>query len=305
MNFQFAQTLIDALSLGSIYAVTALGIGIIFSVMRLINFAHAQYIVICSFAILVPYYTGLTSTTLATLPVYLLVPGIVLLGAGLAVLSELVLFRHLRNADAATMLIASFALGLALYNLMLMGFGSRPHGVDLWPGLTATVVVAGLRFPLLQPVIILVVVSILIAAVLFLKHSKFGLALRASAENFTMARMVGVPANRVILFAFAASGGLAGVTSLLLLPQTGLVSVRMGDQIVLLAFVACVIGGLGSLVGAVTAGFLIGIFSVVLQTALPVEYRPFRDAFVYMAVILVLLFLPNGMFSGGGRGRRV
>jgi branched-chain amino acid transport system permease protein len=146
---------------------------------------------------------------------------------------------------------------------------------------------------------------ILFALTAFLKRTRFGLEMRAAAENFTMARMLGVRANRVIMGAFALSGALAAAIGLILASQTGTVDIQMGAAVMLMAFIATVIGGLGSLPGAVLAGFLLGAASVVMQTVLPIDARPFRDAFVYGAVILVLIFRPQGLIAARGSKERV
>ena len=130
---------------------------------------------------------------------------------------------------------------------------------------------------------------------LFLKKTSYGLQMRAAAEDFRMARLLGVRANFVISLAFAISGLLAAVISLLFVAQTGVASIRMGVPLMLFAFIATVIGGMGSLVGAVVGGFVVGIMSVLLQVFLPVDLRSFRDAFVFFAVILILLFRPEGL----------
>ena len=145
----------------------------------------------------------------------------------------------------------------------------------------------------------------LIALTVFLKHTRFGLEMRAAADNFTMARMLGVRANRVIMVAFALSGMLAAAIGLILATQTGTADIQMGASIMLVAFIATVIGGLGNLVGAVVAGFLIGGASVLMQVVLPLDARPFRDAFVYGAVIVTLLLKPDGLFAVKSAKRRV
>ena len=138
-----------------------------------------------------------------------------------------------------------------------------------------------------------------------LKHSRAGLEMRAAAEDFNMARGLGVKANRVILLAFALSGVLAALIGLLMLSQTGLVDIRMGAPMMLVAFVSTVIGGLGSLQGAVLGGLLIGVVSTLLQALLPLEARSFRDAFVYLSVIALLLWRPNGLFVTSAVRQRV
>jgi branched-chain amino acid transport system permease protein len=230
---------------------------------------------------------------------------VLLCGAGLSVLCEIVVFRRFRTANPATMMIASFALGFVIRYFLLMLFSSRPKSINLLPELSQPIEIFGARLPLLQLITIIVTMLILLGLTLFLRRTRFGLEMRAAAENFSMARMLGVRANRVIMGAFALSGALAGAIALIFGVQTGTADIQMGAAIMLMAFIATVIGGLGSLAGAVLAGFLLGAASVIMQVMLPIDARPFRDAFVYGAVILVLLFRPQGLISARGTKERV
>ncbi len=299
------QTIFDALSVGSIYALGALGIALIFGVMRLVNFAHGDYIAFCVFALLWPSIDVTAIVFAGKLPWYLLIPVILAIGAGLSVLSEILVFRRLRNSNPATMMITSFALGFVLQHVLLMLFTSRPKSINLWSNLSLPVELLGARIPLLQVITIVTTITILVALVTFLKRTQFGIEMRAAAEDFTMARMLGVRANRVIMAAFAVSGMLAAAIGLILATQTGTTDIRMGLPIMLVAFVATVIGGLGSLQGAVICGFLIGAVTVLLQIYLPLEARAFRDAFVYLAVIACLVWRPQGLFSPKSAKERV
>jgi len=299
------QILFDALSLGSLYALGALGIALIFGVMRLVNFAHGDYIAFCVFAMLWPSIDAAAIVFIGKLPTILLVPLILAIGAGLSVLSEIVVFRRFRNANPATMMIASFALGFVIKYFLLMLYSSRPKSIDLWSNLTQQVEIFGARIPPLQVITIAVTIVILLALTTFLKRTRFGLEMRAAAENFTMARMLGVRANMVIMMAFAVSGMLAAAIGLILVTQTGTVDIQMGANLMLVAFVATVIGGLGSLPGAVVAGYLIGAATVIMQVVLPPDARPFRDAFVYGAVIVMLIWRPNGLFAAKAAKQRV
>lgn len=299
------QVLFDALSLGSLYALGALGIALIFGVMRLVNFAHGDYIAFCVFAMLWPSIDAAAIVFAGNLPTVILVPFILAVGAGLSVLSEIVVFRRFRNANPATMMIASFALGFVIKYFLLMLYSSRPKSIDLWSSLTRQIEIAGARIPPLQAITIGVTIVILVTLTVFLKRTRFGLEMRAAAENFTMARMLGVRANRVIMLAFAVSGMLAAAVGLILVTQTGTVDINMGANLMLVAFVATVIGGLGSLPGAVLAGYLIGAATVIMQVVLPPDARPFRDAFVYGAVIVMLIWRPNGLFASKAAKQRV
>jgi branched-chain amino acid transport system permease protein len=299
------QVFFDALSLGSLYALGALGIALIFGVMRLVNFAHGDYIAFCVFALLWPSIDAAAVVFLGNLPAWVLIPTILLIGAGLSVLSEILVFRRFRNANPATMMIASFAFGFVIKYFLLMLYSSRPKSIDLWSNVGLPLEILGARIPLLQVITICVTLIILAGLVLFLKHTRYGLEMRAAAENFTMARMLGIRANTVIMLAFALSGMLAAAVGLILATQSGTADIQMGANIMLVAFVATVVGGLGSMPGAVLAGFLIGGLSSLMQTYLPPDARPFRDAFVYGAVIVMLIWRPNGLFAPKSANQRV
>ncbi len=295
MIAQTIQVLVDAASVGGLYALTALGIGLIFGVMRLINFAHAQLIMIAGYAALLLF---------AASPV-LAVAGAVVGAVLLALLIERTAFRPLRGADPATLLIASFAVSFFIEKTMIMLVGSRPKGVDFLSSLAGQVEIAGVRLQLLQLVTILVSVVLLVATTWFLKSTRLGLEMRAAAENFRMAEVLGIRANRVIATAFAISGLLAAAVACLFVAQTGLVQPRMGLQLVIIAFVGTVIGGLGSLPGAALGGFLVGAATILLQALLPPDLRVFREAFLFLAVAVVLVVRPQGLIPARGLKERI
>lgn len=299
------QLVFDALSLGGIYATAALGVALIFGVMKLVNFAQGQFLAFCVFALIVPSKDAVAVMGLGALPAYVLIPVVLLIGVGLAVLSELVIFRHLRDAEPVSLMVASFSLGVVIQNVLLMTYGGRPKAVSLWPELGKPVEVLGASVPALQLIVIGTIILMLIVLSLGLKFTRIGLEMRAAAENFGMARLLGVRANRVIMMAFAISGILAAMLALIFVAQTGVADVKMGASIVLIAFVATVLGGMGSLTGAVLAGLMLGAVSTVLQAFLPIELRPFRDAFVYGLVIVVLLVRPQGLFTLSSVSNRI
>ena len=194
------------------------------------------------------------------------------------------------------MMIVSFALGYTLQNIIIMIYGGRPKAVNLFPELTGQVQISdGVSVQILQLVIIAVTWILLIALVLFLRRTKVGVQMRAAAEDFRMARMLGVNGKSVIALAFILSGLLAGIMALLFVTQTGVLTFRMGTPIMLFFFIATVIGGMGSLVGAVVGGYAVGIVSVVLAAVLPGDIRIFRDALVFLIVIIILLGRPQGL----------
>jgi branched-chain amino acid transport system permease protein len=289
------QPIVDAISVGGLYALTSLGIGLIFGVARLVNFAHGELIMI----------TGYTLLALVGLPLPVVLLGAFAAAVVLALLTERAAFRPLRNADPATLLIASFAVSFFLQKTLIVVVGARAKGLDFAPELGRQVEVFGVRLQLLQIVTIVVCATLLLSMTWFLQATRFGLQLRAAAEDFRMARVLGVRANRVIAIAFALSGILAAAVSCLVVAQTGVVQPRMGVQLVIIAFVGTVIGGLGNLPGAALGGFLVGVLTILLQALLPADLRPFREAFVFIAVIFVLLLRPQGLIPARGLKGRI
>lgn len=289
------QIIMDSLSLGGLYALTALGIGIVFSVMRLANFAHAELVTCAAYALF----------ALSGNPTVMAIAGAALVAIVLAVLTERLAFRPLRKADPATMLIASFTVSMLIQKVLIFTFGSRVKPIDPLPALSQPVWIAGAQVSLLKIVTIVICFVLLAALVLFLRRTSIGLQMRAAAEDFTMSQLVGVRANQVIVLAFVLSGILATIVAVLFAAQMGFVQPRLGLPLVLTAFVAAVIGGLGSLSGAVLGGFLVGVASTLLQALLPADLRPFREAFLFLTVIVVLLMKPNGLLPARGMKERI
>jgi branched-chain amino acid transport system permease protein len=281
------QTLIDALNLGAIYALAALGVGLIFSVMRLINFAHGELITAAGFAVY-----GLEGQ-----PWPVRLAGGVLAAVVLALVMERMAFRPLRRANPATLLVTSFAVSYLVQHLVVLAFGARSIGVSLLPTLSDSVAVGALRLPLLELATLGVTLLLLGGLVYFFQRRPLGVQMRAAAEDFTMARLVGIKANRVIAAAFALSGVLAAFLAFYVIVQSGTISYRMGVDLVLIAFVAAVIGGMGSLTGAALGGLLVGVTSVALQTYLPPDWRPYRDAFLFGLFIAFLIGRPQGLIA--------
>jgi branched-chain amino acid transport system permease protein len=299
------QILVDALSVGSLYALATLGVGLVFGVLRLANFAYGDFITVASYALIVPTAGATAEIVIGRWPWPLLVTAVVGVVVILSLASEYFVFRPLRTAKPAVLMVGSFALGYIIQNIIIVVYDGRPKAVGIWPGLGEAIVLSGLRVPRLEILTIVVTLVLLAALVLFLKRSPFGVQMRAASEDFRMARMLGVPANTVIGTSLAISGFLAAVVSLLFLAQVGVVSFNMGVPLMLFAFVATVIGGMGSLTGAVIGGYTVGFASVLLQALLPEQLRTFRDAFVFGIVIVILVVRPQGLLMPRAARERV
>ncbi len=297
------QVLLDGFALGSLYALSALAIGLVFGIMRLINFAQGDLITIGGYALILPSSQMVAQLFIGDWPWIFMVPAIVGICAAAALLTERIAFRPIRKADPATLLITSFAVSFFIQNLILLAYGGRPKAAGIFPQLTHSVTLAdGLSVPGIQLLTSCVAILLLSGLALFLKRTSTGMEMRAVAEDFTMARLLGVRSNRVIMLAFALAGGLAGTVAVLLVAQTGVLDFRMGVFLAVYAFFATVLGGMNSLVGAALGGYLVGGLSVALQAFLPDDLRPYRDAFLFGIVILLLLWRPQGLVVGQ-RGR--
>jgi branched-chain amino acid transport system permease protein len=218
---------------------------------------------------------------------------------------ERIAFRPVRSADPTTLLVTSFAVSILLQSIAAIGWGRRAKGVDFANGLADPVTIFGTRVATVDLVSIGVAVVLVTGLAIFLTRTPTGTAMRAAAEDFVMARLLGVSANRVIAAAFAMSGILAAAAALLLVASTGTIQFNMGLQPVLIGFVATVIGGVGSLVGAALGGFVLGATTVAMQIVLPLDARGYRDAAVFAIVILILLVRPSGIVSSAALEERV
>ncbi|HET6447709.1 MAG TPA: branched-chain amino acid ABC transporter permease [Conexibacter sp.] len=283
---EIVQYALDAISQGFLYALLALSLALVFSVMNLVNFAHGELIMIAGYTMYL---------TRDDLPWPLVIVAVLLVVMLSAVLMERVAFRPVRAASATTLLVTSFAVSALLQVLARMIFGTLPKGVEPYSVLTDSIVIGTVRIPWLDVVTIGACTLMIVALALLLNRTELGIQLRAATEDFTMARLLGVNANRVIACAFAITGVLAGVTGLILVSRVGVVSPTMGTLPVLIAFVGIVIGGMGTLTGPAIGGFLLGAADTLLRATLPTSIGDFTTAFAFAGVILILVIRPQGL----------
>ena len=284
------QFVIDVLSLGSLYALMALGLVIVYGILRLVNFAYGELIMVAGYALFL-----LSPTPLPWLVMGLLA---VLVSVATAYLTERIAFRPVRERSLTAMLITSFAVGTMLQNAAMLFISPRARVVPLPEVFTQHVTIADRIVPLRNLIAIGVSVALLGLFALLLRYSILGIALRAAADKFVMTRMLGVPANLVIGTAFAISGLLAGTAALFWFGRTGSVTPEIGLWPLLVAFVSTVIGGMRSLLGAVVGGYVLASIQMVFSYFLPPGLLEFRVTFVFTLVILILLFRPEGLIRG-------
>jgi len=287
-GIEIAQQFVNALALGGTYALLALGLAIVFNILLFVNFAHGEQLTVGAFAVYVAQLLGAP---------WLVAALIGLLAAVLSgILMELLAFRPVRGADPNTLLLTSFAMSLLIQAALVMTISPRPQPVPVPRFLTRVVYVGPLHLGVLDLSTTVVAFVTLVGLIFFFRRTSLGISIRAAAEDFETARLMGIRANRVVLTAFAMSGALAGVAALVWIAKIGTVDPVMGLIPMLKAFVAAVLGGLRSLSGPVAGGFLLGAMEVTFQAILPTELLPYGDAFAFTAVVLVLLVRPHGLF---------
>jgi branched-chain amino acid transport system permease protein len=286
------QTLADALALGAVYALMAVGIGLVFGVLRLVNFAYGQLVMAGAYALAFASQWGFPAWA-----------GILLCFAvvlALSVAMDRLVFRPLRTQSPAVMLVATFAVAFLLQSIALLWFGPLGKIASSLAPLNRPFVISGVDIRKIAIVAIVVAAVCLAAVQLLLVRTSVGLHMRAAAMDFRTARMLGVRANRVIGGAVLVSGLLAAVVAIMFTVQTPFVTpdFALRDTIVVLAGV--VLGGLNRLVPATLGGFAIGFASGLLGGALPTTQSQYLPSILFAAVILVLLVRPNGLFTRGG-----
>jgi branched-chain amino acid transport system permease protein len=283
------QQIVNSLALGGTYALLALGLALVFSILGFINFAHGELLTITGYTIFFAMNAGLSFAAAAAVGV---------LAAGLAAVAmERVAFRPVRGASATTLLITSFAVSIVLQVAFQNLISARPKGIQVPGFLTGTISIAGLQLGTIQALSIAISLAALAGLTVVLRRTAIGVSIRAAAEDFTTLRLMGVKANQVVVATFLASGLLAGIAAVLYVAQRGTVDPMMGFVPVLSAFIAVVVGGIGNLGGAVAGGFVLGVLEGMLQAYLPEGVAPFRDALVLAALIGLLALRPQGLLA--------
>jgi branched-chain amino acid transport system permease protein len=295
INLEF---IINTISLGSLYAMLALGLVIIYGILRLVNFAYGELIMIGG-------YTMYLLAGFSPLPWLAVAVLAVAVGMFTSLFTELVAFRPVREKSLTAMLITSFAVSTLLQNAALLIISPRARAVTLPQIFQNSVMIAGTSVPWRNILTILTCIVMLALLNLLLRRTVLGISLRAAADNFTMTRLLGVPANTVISAAFAISGIMAGIVSIFWIGRSASVTPTIGAPPLLVAFVATVIGGMRSLTGAVVGGFVYAIIISFLGVLLPPELLEFREAFMFVFVIIILLFRPEGLIRSKTSVERV
>jgi branched-chain amino acid transport system permease protein len=288
------QTLSDAVGLGAIYALMAVGIGLVFGVLRLVNFAYGQLIMAGA------YTLAFTSSW----PVPASIAACFAVVVALSLAMETVVFRPLRGQSPAVMLVTTFAIAFLLQAIALIidlrddTLGEVAASIT---SLNEPVSVGGVDIRKITLVSVAVAAFALAVLALLLARTTIGLHTRAAAADFRTARLLGVRANRVIAFAVFLSGLLAAAVAVMMTVQFPLVSPDFALRDTIVVLVGVVVGGIDRLWTATLGGFTIGFVSGVLNGALPTDKTVYLPSAVFALVILVLLLRPAGLFAWGRR----
>lgn len=286
---ELLQNLVDGLGRGSIYALLALGIAVIFGVMHLLNFAHGELITISGYVAYWSFVQGLSW--------YVVAPIVVLTAVISSVIIEQVAFRWVRGAPDFTLLLTSFGVHFVVEAGFFMYVSASVKNFNRPGWIARTFSFGSVNFEVYDVVVVGVTMVTLGLTALLLQRTMFGLSLRAAAEDFETARLMGVRSNRVIRGAFVLSGLLAGIAAIFWLMRAGQTTPGAGTTPMLKGVLAALIGGLGSLRGAVLGGFALGLAEVVLRSRLPDAIAGLTDGVVFALIALLFIFRPQGFIT--------
>jgi branched-chain amino acid transport system permease protein len=287
-----AQTLVDAVGLGAVYALMAVGIGLVFGMLRLVNFAYGQLIMAGAYTLAFTSGWPVTGSVLACF-------GVVI---ALSFLMEGAVFRPLRTQSPAVMLVTTFAIAFLLQAVALIldiRDGTIGEPAVSVAALNQVVTIGGVDVRKVTILAVVVAIVSLALLALLLGRTTIGLQMRAAATDFRTARLLGVKADRVIGTAVLLSGILAATVAVILTVQNPLVSPDFALKETIVVLVGVVVGGIDRLWTATLGGFAIGFATGVINGALPTDKTVFLPSVVFALVILVLLLRPAGLFARG------
>lgn len=292
----FLSQLFNGIKLGSVYAMVAIGYSMVYGILRLINFAHGDIMTVGVYTILVLFTTY-------GMPLWLTIIISVILSIIVGLTSERVAYRPLRSSGEETTLISSLAVSILIQNIIVMVFSPQRVAFHLPDYLSKLHTFGTVRLSTMNIITFVAVFVILIALSYMIKNTRIGMAMRACSDNMNAARLMGINITTIIVIAFAIGSALAALSGLMLAGEYKTIDPLMGFVPGLKAFCAAVLGGIGSLGGAVLGGFILGIIEMLFAGLMPTEITPYRDAFVFLVLILVLLVKPNGILGSNEGGR--
>jgi len=285
----FLQNVANSITLGSLYALIAIGYTMVYGIIRLINFAHADLLMVAA-------YIAFYGILVFTLPWYVSFAIAIVLTTLLGVSIERVAYRPLRSAPRISVLISAIGVSFLLENLGIVALGARPKPFPRPDDLVWNIQIGNISFLSLTIIIPVVTIILLVMVTYMVKKTKMGIAMRAVSRDFETSSLMAVDVNKVIGATFAVGSALAAVGGIMWSMQYPQVDPLMGMFPGLKCFIAAVMGGIGSIPGAMIGGFVLGICEVMLVGFMP-ELSGYRDAFAFVVLILILLFRPGGILG--------
>ena len=282
----YIDLLLSGITVGSLYALIAIGYTMVYGILRLINFAHGDIFMMAGFFMV---YIS------ASMPMAVAIPVVLIMTVALGLLIERAAYKPLRSAPRMSVMISAIGVSYLLQNLATYITGGLARPYPEIPFLKGTFMLGALKIKIITVVTPLLTILLVIALVLFINHTKTGMAMRAVSRDFDTARLMGIKVNNIISVTFIIGSFLAGVGSILYFSNYGQVSPTIGAMPGLKAFVAAVFGGIGSIPGAVLGAYILGICVSLIKANDAIAI--FSNAFTFALLILVLLFKPNGMFG--------
>jgi branched-chain amino acid transport system permease protein len=283
------QHLTNGISLGSLYALIAIGYTMVYGILRLINFAHGDIFMMAA------YFAFFGVATFGLPWYFAFIIAIVITGV-LGMTIEFTAYKPLRNAPKISVLISAIGVSFLLENLAVVLFGGRPKAFPTPEIFTNVVNIGGVSIQNLTFIIPVVTLVILVGLLYLVNHTNIGMAMRASAKDVETAKLMGINVNRVISFTFAIGSMLAAVGAMMWSMKYPQIVALMGMIPGLKCFIAAVIGGIGDIKGAVIGGFILGIGEIMIVAFLP-SLTGYRDAFAFILLIVILLFKPTGIMG--------
>ena len=283
------QTLTDALSLGSLYALIAIGYTMVYGVLRLINFAHGEIFMIAMYIV----FYGIS---FFTLPWYVTFTATILVTALLGTLAKRLAYRPLRSAPRISSLVSAIGVSYFLQNLATVIFGGRPLNFPQIPLFTDVLTIGDVYIQRLSLIVPIVTAVLLLMLVFLIKRTRTGMAMRAVSRDYDAASLMGIDLNRTIAITFFIGSALAGVGAIMWGMKYTRISPTIGSMPGIKCFIAAVLGGIGNIAGAVLGGLMIGFIEIVIVALFP-ALSGYRDAFAFIVLIVVLLVKPTGLLG--------
>ena len=292
---ELLQQLANGIAWGSIYALIALGYTMVYGILRLINFAHGDVYMVGAFAAyFLARWTGAGGANASLGAALLVLLGAMVFCALLGVLIELFAYRPVRKSGRLTALITAIGVSLLLENLGIRIFGADPKFFPQLIPPRRVEIAEGVMVTNHQITVVAVSILLMVGLTLFIHRTRTGKAMRAVAFNRDAASLMGIPVNRIITITFAIGSALAAAAGVLVGLTNPRIEPLMGIMPGIKAFVAAVLGGIGSIPGAVIGGLLMGVSEYLVVGYISSTYR---DAIAFIILILVLLLKPAGLLG--------